>query len=543
MSTAASPRATGLWLPLIVAVAGPLACAAVWYGPTEWDHGHRTLTVLSLAMLTVMVLAAWFLFLSPFPRWLRLMPALLLLAAAGALVLSLREFHFTGDMFPVLSFRWEPTPDELLERDRAQQAAQKQTESPGAGPIADSIRQNSFESYFGRDRQGTVPEVRLRDDWSAAAPRVVWHQRSGGGYAGFVEARGRLVTTEQRRDEEAVVAYDVDTGRELWRYAYPAHFKETQGGNGPRATPALVTFAPTDDGHKPDRVLSLGAAGHLVCLDLGTGDLRWSADVLENNANLRWGMAGSPLVLDGGRVIVAPGAQSAAAKGRGLIAYDLDSGHEVWASGTRRGSYSSPTRATLGGLEQILVLGGEGLTGYRADDGQELWHFPWVPMPPEGINASQPLVLDDDRVLISSGYDMGSAMLHVKESGGRWEAEPVWQNAAMRCKFSSPVYRDGFLYGLDEGILTCLDAKTGKRRWKDGRYGHGQMLLTGDRIVILSERGDLVLVAATPDGHRELGKVHVLDGDKTWNPPALVNNYAFVRNHLWMACLELPAER
>src|SRR5262249_36488481 len=150
---------------------------------------------------------------------------------------------------------------------------------------------------------------------------------------------------------------------------------------------------------------------------------------------------------------------------------DVKTGKEVWASGTRRGSYSSPTEATLDGLRQILILDGEGLTGYRAEDGKELWQFPWVPMPPEGINATQPLVLDDDRILISSGYDIGAAMLRVKETDGKWSVETLWQNDKMRCKFSSPVYRDGYLYGLDEGILVCLDAKDGKRKWKDGRYG------------------------------------------------------------------------
>src|SRR5262249_3465928 len=141
-----------------------------------------------------------------------------------------------------------------------------------------------------------------------------------------------------------------------------------------------------------------------------------------------------------------------------------------------------------------------------------------------------------------SGYDIGSAMLRVKETDGKWSVETIWQNDKLRCKFSSPVYRDGHIYGLDEGILACLDAADGKRLWKDGRYGHGQMLLVDRHLLILSERGDLVLVEATPDGHRELGKVHVLDGDKTWNPLALAGNYAFVRNHRWMACYELPAE-
>jgi outer membrane protein assembly factor BamB len=529
-------------MPLLVVVGAGLACAAIWYWPSDLPHMYRTLSVLALAMLAVVLLAFWLTLLSPWPRWLRLAPVVLLVAGVGAFAASVSEVHFTGDMWPVVIFRWQATADELLERDRARQAAEVRPPETAERTVARAIRRNPFESYFGHLRQGVVPGVKLRDDWGAAPPRVVWRQRSGGGYAGFAVADGRAVTVEQRRDDEAVVAYDVDTGRELWQHAYLDHFKETQGGPGPRATPVLVPLGPDRSHPTGYRVVSLGANGHLACLDLDKGDLVWSANVLEKNANLTWGMSGSPLVLDSRRVIVTPGAQTATAKGRGVIAYDLESGKEVWASGTRRGSYSSPAEATLGGLRQLLVFDGEGLTGYRADDGQELWHYPWVTLPPQYINAAQPLVLDGDRVFISSGYNVGCAMLRLKEAGGRWEVETLWENktnTALHCKFTSPVHRDGFLYGLDEGILACLDARDGNRRWKDGRYGHGQLLLADRHLVILSEKGDLVLVEATPDAHRELGKVHVLDGDKTWNPPALAGNYAFVRNHLWMACCEL----
>ncbi len=536
-----APRPSRLWLPLLVLVAAPLACAAVWFMPNDWDHGHRTLTVLSLAVLAVIALALWLAFLSPFPRWVRLPPLVLLLSGAGAFAASVREVHFTGDMFPVVTFRWEPTADDLLERDRARQAAEPAPADDGV--IAKLSRTQPFDSYFGAGRQGEVHGVKLGDDWAAHPPREVWRQRSGGGYAGFVVAGGKAVTVEQRRGNEAVVAYDVDTGREVWQHAYKADFQERQGGPGPRATPTIVRRGRAPREFNELKVASLGALGNLVCLDLRDGNLAWSADVLKDNANLRWGMSGSPLAAEDGRVIVTPGAQTAAARGRGALAYSAAGGNPAWASGTRRGSYSSPTEATIGGLRQLLILDGEGLTGYRADDGLELWHFPWVPMPPEGINASQPLVLDDGRIFISSGYDIGAAMLRVKETDGKWAVEPLWQNTAMRCKFSSPVYRDGHLYGLDEGILVCLDAKEGKRLWKDGRYGHGQMLLVGKHLLILSEKGDLVLVDATPDGHHERGKLHVLDGDKTWNPPALVGNYVFVRNHEWMACYELPADR
>ena len=307
-----------------------------------------------------------------------------------------------------------------------------------------------------------------------------------------------------------------------------------------RATPSIAPVVREGDSKSWDyRVVALGAAGQLTCLDLESGEKVWSANILENNANLRWGMSASPLVV-GDRVIVAPGAQTEAAKGRGVIAYDVKTGKELWASGTRRGSYSSPIVTVLGKKSQVFVFDGAGLTAYDFHDGRELWHHPWVAMPPEGINVAQPLVLEKDRVFISTGYDVGCAMLQLKEQDDKWTVETLWQNTAMRCKFTSPVEREGFLYGLDEGTLVCLDANNGERRWRGDRYGHGQLLLVDKHLLILSEKGDLALVDATPDKFHQIGKVHVLDGDKTWNPPALAGNYAFVRNHLWMACYKLP---
>jgi outer membrane protein assembly factor BamB len=539
MSTAAVPQPSSrLWMPLLVLVGVPLAGAAVWYWPSDWDHGHRTISVQFLALLSVLLLGFWLLFLSRWPRWVRLTPVALLIAGVAVLAATLRDVHFTGDMLPVFTFRWEPTADELLERDRERQAAEPKPLATAEPTVALVTRRNPFPTFFGHRGGGEVLGVKLHSDWRSDPPREVWRQRSGGGYSGFVVADGRAVTIEQRREEEVVVAYDVDTGRELWRHHDSAHFKETQGGDGPRATPSIVGFGGSPQEPKDFKVFALGATGHLVCLDLQNGEQVWSADVLKGNANLRWGMSGSPLALSNGTIVVTPGAQTEGAKGRGVIAYDMRTGTEVWASGTHRGAYSSPA---LGHQGQLLVFDGEGLTGYQGADGKELWHYPWVPMPPQGINASQPLRLDNDRIFISSGYDTGSAMLRVKETGGKWEVETLWQNTAMRCKFTSPVYRNGYLYGLDEGILTCLDARDGKRLWKGGRYGHGQLLLVDKHLLILSERGDLVLVEATPEAHRERGKLHVLDGDKTWNPPALGGNYAFVRNHEWMACYELPA--
>jgi outer membrane protein assembly factor BamB len=542
MSTDAEPRPSHrLWLPLLVLLAAPLAAAAVWYWPSTWEHDNRFVTVMALALASVFVLGFWMLFLSRFPTGVRL-GAVAFVVGAGVLFLTVgvREVHFSGDMVPVFTFFWEKTHDDLLEEDRRRQA---EADEPQADEARKSFSYSDFPAYRGWNGAGLALGAELSRDWSAQSPREVWRQPVGGGYAQFAVRDGFAVTIEQRRDEEAVVCYDAATGRERWAYKYPAHFRERLGGPGPRATPAISSCSL--DGKYRVQVFSVGAAGKFVCLDFVTGKLEWEADILKDNENLPWGMAASPLVRDKETlVIVAPGAQTPTANGRAVIAYNRYTGEEFWASGSHRGAYSSPMYASSARRPQtqVLVFDGDGLTSYDRHGGKELWHYPWVAMPPQYINVAQPLVLEGDRVFISSGYGVGCAMLQMKEADGQWSVETLWKNKFLRCKFTSPVYHNGFIYGLDEGVLTCLDEKTGEPRWREGRYGHGQLLLCNGLLLILSESGDLVLVEATPDAHRELGKVAALEG-KTWNPPALASGYAVIRNHNEMACYELPGKK
>jgi outer membrane protein assembly factor BamB len=192
--------------------------------------------------------------------------------------------------------------------------------------------------------------------------------------------------------------------------------------------------------------------------------------------------------------------------------------------------------ATLGDQRQILIFDAGGLAGHDTDGGAELWRVPWPTQ--FDINVAQPLVLDGGRVLITSAS--GACLIAVEGSASSWLPKELWRNRLLKCSYANPVARQGYVYGLDEGILACIDVATGKRQWKSGkgRYGHGQLLLSGDLLVILSEQGELVLVEATPEEHRELARLQAIDG-KTWNCPVLVNGRAFIRNHMEMACYDL----
>jgi|694.fasta_scaffold00328_26 outer membrane protein assembly factor BamB len=448
----------------------------------------------------------------------------------GAAAVSVREIENTGDNNYRIRYRWQPTQDQRLAEyqkgnNQTQSSEDEQPDSASATSQALDSNAPRYTDFLGPKRDGVVTGPGLVTDLKQQPPREVWRRPAGGGYASFVIAGGVAVTIEQREENEAVVAYDMATGKDRWVRTYPGHFKEELGGNGPRATPTIAE----------NEVFALGASGLLVSLDLASGQEKWQTNILQDAqaTNIQWGMCGAPLVVDN-KVIVNPGGS----QGHSIVAYDRSTGLKLWSGGSAKAGYASPVLGNLLGQQQVIIFGGENVAGYDLADGTEKWQFPFKTF--NGINVGQPLVIDQDRVFITAGYDAGSVMLQIKNENGQWTAEPLWQNKRLKCKMSSAVYLNGFLYGLDDGILACLNAQTGNRVWKSGRYGHGQILLRNDTLVIQAESGELVMVAADPERHRELTKIPVLPGDKTWNAPALIENWLLLRNHFEAVLLELP---
>jgi outer membrane protein assembly factor BamB len=443
---------------------------------------------------------------------------------------------FDGGMGPRLGFPSSANEQAReIEAHRAQQRAAREAGAPAmAGGTAspDSVAPVMpktpdappyWTDFRGPQRDGHYRQMPVRTSWPAAGLTPLWKQPVGGGYASFVLARGRAFTIEQRGGEEVAAAYDAGSGTELWTTRWRGHFQEPMGGDGPRATP---TWA---DGH----VYVLGAIGELRCLEEATGKTVWRKNILDDNdaSNLPWGMAASPLIV-GNAVIVLPGG----GRGRSVVAYDRRTGTRMWSALDERQAYASPMIVMLARRSQLLVVTGSRLVGLEPDGGALLWSYPWVTT--SEINVAQPLVLEPNRVFVSSGYGVGAAVIEIAENGGRFEVREVWRNTRMKNKFTSSVLHDGFIYGLDEAILACVDAATGELKWKGGRYGYGQVLLASGRLVVLTEEGDLVLVAAAPDGHQELASFHALSG-KTWNHPAMADGLLFVRNLREMAAFDV----
>jgi outer membrane protein assembly factor BamB len=222
--------------------------------------------------------------------------------------------------------------------------------------------------------------------------------------------------------------------------------------------------------------------------------------------------------------------------GASIAAYDRNSGARLWAAQNDLQSYSSPMLATLAGVRQILVFGGSRLIGVTPDRGELLWEFPWKTQ--FDVHASQPLVLGDNRLFLSSGYGTGAAVIELSQAAGRFSVREVWRNIRMKNQFSSSLLHEGFIYGLDESILACVDAASGDLKWKGGRYGYGQTMLASGHIIVLTEDGDMALVRATPARHEEIVRFPVLQG-KTWNHPAMSDGILLVRNLAEMAAFDL----
>jgi len=467
--------------------------------------------------------------------------------AALAVTAALLHFAFGVDLrldgSGVPRIVREPEAAQVAEALETHRAAQKTPDPPATiapvpvpapapdTPLAASpetravpARAPYWTGFRGPLRNGIYTEQPIRTSWPAAGLTPIWKQPVGGGYASFSVARGRAFTIEQRRGQEVVTAYDVATGREMWAHGWDSEFTEWMGGDGPRATPSW------SDG----RVYALGALGELRCLDERTGEMLWRVNILDDNAasNLPWGMAASPLLIDD-LVVVLPGGPA----GRSIAAYDRATGKRRWSALNDKQAYSAPMLVTIAGVRQILVLAATRLVSVTPENGELLWEYPWPTS--NDINCSQPVILPPgNRVLLSSGYGHGAALLEVTANDGRFGTRLLWENTRLKNRFSSSVEHEGFIYGLDENILTCLDAATGDVKWKAGRYGHGQFVLASGHLVLLTEEGELVLVRATPERHEEVARFAVLDG-KTWNHPAIDDGRLLVRNLAEMAAFDL----
>ncbi len=380
---------------------------------------------------------------------------------------------------------------------------------------------------------GDVSTSDLKPLWTVPAPL---------GFSSLSVADGLAVTLVAREDaagklRETVLALDADSGAERWSVALGesdyghdggnAGTSDNRGGDGPRSTPAI------QDG----RVYVYDSHLLLSCLDAATGDLLWRRDVVADfqGRNIKWLNATSPL-LDGDRVIVGGGGP-----GQSFLAFDQRTGETVWKSGDETITHATPHLSDETGQRQVVFFVESGLVAVSAADGQENWRVDF----PFSVSTAASPITSGNLVYCSAGYGVGAGLFQL---GGGSEPDEVWYkpNELMN-HWSTPIVHDGHLYGIFEfkkygrAPLQCVELATGEIKWSQPGFGPGNCILVGDRLVVLSDAGELVIASATPDAYQESARQQVLSG-KCWSTPAFVDGRVYLRSTEQAACVEISAK-
>jgi outer membrane protein assembly factor BamB len=389
-----------------------------------------------------------------------------------------------------------------------------------------------WPGFRGANRDGRVSEAAYRG-WDGSAPRERWRKGSekdpvGPAWSSFCVVGEFVFTQEQRGESESVVCYGADTGKEVWARGQAGKHSDTEGNVGPRATPTYAN----------GRVFAATASGSVVCLRAGTGEPVWPAVNLTERFGATkpfYGFSASPLVV-GDLVIIHPGANTSPR----LVALDATTGDTRWATEQRGAAgYSSPHLATIAGVPQVLIFNGAGLFGHDPQTGHELWHYDW-PVAFMEPTAVQPQVLPDGRVIVGGANNkLGSRCVTVRREGAGWAVKEAWKSKEFTPQFNDFVCVGEHLYGLHNGGLVCFSLADHSQVWKEGDYGRGQVLLVGDKLLVISEKGRLACVVPRPDDFEERWKIDAVKG-KTWNHPAVAGGRLYVRNATEMVAFDLP---
>ena len=375
-----------------------------------------------------------------------------------------------------------------------------------------------WPQWRGPNRDGISTESNWSAQWPASGPKQLWKMNVGTGCSAVAVSHGRLFALGNSNDTDTVACLDAATGKPVWQYSYACPLEPRMFEGGPAATPTV-------DG---DRVYTLSRPGQLFCLEAATGKVVWTKHLQNDLAGKmpQWGYAGSPLVL-GATVICEVGATNAT-----IVAFDKLTGNVRWKSGSDALGYGSLVPFTFKRQQCLAGFNAFGLVVYEATTGKELARFAWKTA--YDGNIATPIVAGD-KIFISSGYNKGCALVQFTGTA----LTEVWKGATMRNHFNSSVLWQEHLYGFDESTLTCLNFATGTTKWKQDGLGKGALMLAGDKLIVQSETGNLVVATAAPAGFKELARAKVLTG-RCWVVPVLANGRLYVRNNTGdLVCLDV----
>lgn len=376
-----------------------------------------------------------------------------------------------------------------------------------------------WPQWRGPQRDGVSTEKNWLANWPATGPAKLWSARIGDGFSAVTVAGGRVYAIGNRESKDTVYCFDAKTGRILWQYAYPcaaiqADWTATEAG--PRATPCVWE----------NQVYTISHEGQALCLDARTGKVLWDKKLIDGQGQgkSQWGVSGSPLI-EGGRVIYNVG-------GAGT-ALDPITGALIWKSQGTPG-YASPLAYTRDGHREVTICSESSVIGLDPKNGQEFWRYRFT-------TIVEPIFLEGG-MLISSFYPQNAgSCAYLRFDTGK--PTVGWQNRNMRNHLNGSVVLNGFLYGNDQNTLKCLDLKTGEEKWSHRGIGKGGLIAAGDKLLVLTERGELIAVAAAPEEYKELARAKVLEG-VCWTQPVLSDGLLYCRSHEGvLVCLDLRPKK
>jgi outer membrane protein assembly factor BamB len=377
-----------------------------------------------------------------------------------------------------------------------------------------------WPQWRGMNRDGKSAETGLLESWPKDGPRLLWKaQDLGDGYSGPAIVGDRLYIQGQQGGQQFVMAYDVHSGKQLWKTPAGKSFNGDRG-NGPRGTPTV-------DGA---RLYALSADGTLVCLETAGGKRVWELNLAERFSGRppNWGYTESPLV-DRDRVIVMPGGSGAA-----VVALSKNTGDALWKSQNDRAGYSSAIALDIGGTHALALLTAEAAIGLDAKDGALLWRYPRVAN--RTANIATPIA-HDGYVFYSTDYGAGCALLQPTPDGKTAE---IYFNRDMRNHYTTSVLVGDYLYGFSSAVLAAMEFKTGKLAWRDRSVGKGNCIYADQRLYCLSEDGVAGLVEATPAAYKEVSRFEIVRGAfNTWTAPVVANGQLYLREQGNLYCYNI----
>ncbi len=367
------------------------------------------------------------------------------------------------------------------------------------------VQAGDWPMYRGADHTGISAETGWFD--ADAGVKVLWEKKIGKGFGSIAIGGGRAYAMgssgQKKGAKDTVYCFDAKTGKQIWTFSYPAELEPKLHEGGPGATPTI-------DG---DNVYTVSKQGEVRCFSADKGAVKWTAKIKSKKPG--WGFAGSPLVA-GDLVIFNAGSAG--------TAFNKTTGKQVWSSGPGLSGYATPVPIERDGKPHVIIFTQKSVVIVAVADGKKVWQAPWETK--YDINAADPIVVGEN-LFISSAYNKGCCLLPL----GKADPKPIWRNKNMKNKMSGCVVLDGFAYGFDESKLACLDLKTGEQKWSESSLKRGTLMAADGKLILLSEKGKLVIAKASPEGYKELSSGVILEaGTRCWTMPALANGLIYARN-------------